>query len=204
MVLGKLSRDTANGSAATVRHQVSDAPLLGIPCLDSIINSSRAVGSQSSSPPPRPLARSTTSWDLKLARYEGHLGISASDYVLSARVRAWFFTLDADNWSEATSRCWMAWVALNSTGRRVRVTQWRRGHCSGEIGGCGPGGSHVGMDSDLNLLLADVGRLARATNQDRARHPSRPIGSVSIFGDWFAFHHWSLGGTSLYASDGRH
>ena len=51
MVLGKLSRDTANGSAATVRHQVSDAPLLGIPCLDSIINSSRAVGSQSSSPP---------------------------------------------------------------------------------------------------------------------------------------------------------
>lgn len=154
--------------------------------------------------PPRMLARSTTSWDLKLARYEGHLGISASDYVLSARVRAWFFTLDADNWSEATSRCWMAWVALNSTGRRVRVTQWRRGHCSGEIGGCGPGGSHVGMDSDLNLLLADVGRLARATNQDRARHPSRPIGSVSIFGDWFAFHHWSLGGTSLYASDGRH
>lgn len=91
MVLGKLSRDTANGSAATVRHQVSDAPLLGIPCLDSIINSSRAVGSQSSSPPPRPLACSTTSWDLKLARYEGHLGISASDYVLSARVRAWFF-----------------------------------------------------------------------------------------------------------------
>lgn len=41
--------------------------------------------------PPRMLARSTTSWDLKLARYEGHLGISASDYVLSARVRAWFF-----------------------------------------------------------------------------------------------------------------
>lgn len=90
MVLGKLSRGTANRIAATVRHQVSDAPLLGLPCLDSIINSSRAVGSQSSCPP-RMLARSTTSWDLELARYEGHLVVSAFDYVLSERVRARFF-----------------------------------------------------------------------------------------------------------------
>lgn len=84
------------------------------------------------------------------------------------------------------------------------MTQWHRGHCLGENGGCGPGGSHVGMYCDLNLLLADIGRLARATNQHRARYPSRPIGSVSIFGDWLACHRWSLGETSLCVSDGRH
>lgn len=42
-------------------------------------------------PPPSMLARCTTSWDLELARYEGHLVVSAFDYVLSERVRARFF-----------------------------------------------------------------------------------------------------------------